>query len=38
MSEPTTSFDFNAFIKESKETLLNPKVLFFNNEDLRGNG
>jgi hypothetical protein len=27
MSE-TTSFDFNAFIKESKETLLNPKAYF----------
>lgn len=27
MSE-TTSFDFNAFIKESKETLVNPKVYF----------
>jgi hypothetical protein len=28
MSEPTTSFDFNAFIRESKETLLNPKAYF----------
>lgn len=29
MSETTTSsFDFNAFIKESKETLLNPKAYF----------
>jgi hypothetical protein len=28
MSETTTSFDFNAFIKESKETLLNPKTYF----------
>lgn len=29
MSEPTsTSFDFNAFIRESKETLLNPKSYF----------
>jgi hypothetical protein len=27
MSE-STSFDFNAFIKESKETLLNPKAYF----------
>jgi len=27
MSEPT-SFDFNAFIKESKETLINPKAYF----------
>ena len=28
MSESTTSFDFNAFIGESKETLLNPKSYF----------
>ncbi len=28
MNETTTSFDFNAFIKESKETLLNPKAYF----------
>jgi len=28
MSETTSSFDFNAFIKESKETLLNPKAYF----------
>lgn len=28
MSESTTSFDFNAFISESKETLLNPKSYF----------
>lgn len=28
MSEPTTSFDFNAFIRESRETLLNPKAYF----------
>ena len=27
MSEPA-SFDLNAFIKESKETLLNPKAYF----------
>jgi hypothetical protein len=28
MSESTSSFDFNAFIKDSKETLLNPKSYF----------